>query len=1095
MAMNGDLIALVNKLQDTFNTIGGDAVDLPQIVVVGSQSSGKSSVLETIVGRDFLPRGSGIVTRRPLILQLIHTPARGDGPTMTGGYQVHQQDLPIPSPPYTEYAEFLHLNRRFTDFDEIRREIEAETFRVAGQNKGVSKLPINLKIYGPGVLNLTLVDLPGLTKVPVGDQPTDIERQIKNLILDYISKPNAVILAVSPANQDIANSDSLKLARSVDPRGLRTIGVLTKLDLMDAGTNALDILTGRTYPLKLGFIGVVNRSQQDINAGLPMEEALRKEEDFFKNHPAYRNLAHRCGTKYLAKSLNHVLMNHIRDKLPDMKARLNTLMGQTQQELNSFGDATFLGEQHRGSLVLKLMTEFARDFVASIDGTSMELSTKELCGGARIYYIFHDVFGMALESVDPTQNLTTQDIRTAIRNSTGPRPSLFVPEIAFDLLIKPQIKLLESPSLRCVELVYEELMKICHNCTSAELQRFPRLHAQIVEVVSELLRERLGPTSDYASSLISIQAAYINTNHPEFVAGSAAIARGELPAGSKSIPFIKAPTAEEDADDDVSDSEASEHGNANGTQNVTNHKSRSVSHSQPGDRRQPIPVAPTPRHLGEKTDKYRAGSLSGITSAPPSGLMSMSNVSTSPHSTRETFLNYFFGGAGGPGGPPGSGVGVGASGIQQRNDGRTARDLLPDLGTRKATSAGMNVGRGHGLDTSPAYDMKSLGKHLEATDSGHGLRLTPREEMETTLIRSLIASYFNIVRQMIQDLVPKAIMHLLVNFSKESVQQRLVTSLYKPDLFPDLLHEDEALVSERTRVKALLDAYKEAFNPVHIALLCTWRVVTTMHLAHLVPALVALWISGLSSCTADRVAKGGACSQSNNKLIAGTGNFVSDCDARTFCNDQGICQAKGCRKDYYPYGYNGVDWDSLPPLCSPTQFCPDEGDACQDKIPVGELCQLNRDVGPTQPSENPASSKTTRMNRMLQTDQPTQASSLETRLYYIHRKSREENRIKLEQYEVEQMAYRKSIMALSQARNSLFALGPDTTSDVARQSLLAADSYTYKDNEDHTSRRSSFLRDGWSNNGSSDHHEDTDVLLVPGGRSDRHLSQHVGQAM
>ena len=180
-------------------------------------------------------------------------------------------------------------------------------------------------------------------------------------------------------------------------------------------------------------------------------------------------------------------MNHIRDKLPDMKARLNTLMGQTQQELNSFGDATFLGEQHRvstyptpprqctikhasgqqGSLVLKLMTEFARDFVASIDGTSMELSTKELCGGARIYYIFHDVFGMALESVDPTHNLTTQDIRTAIRNSTGPRPSLFVPEVAFDLLIKPQIKLLESPSLRCVELVYEELMKICHNCTSA----------------------------------------------------------------------------------------------------------------------------------------------------------------------------------------------------------------------------------------------------------------------------------------------------------------------------------------------------------------------------------------------------------------------------------------------------------------------------------------------------------------------------------------------------------------------------------------------------------------------------------------------------
>jgi dynamin 1-like protein len=141
-------------------------------------------------------------------------------------------------------------------------------------------------------------------------------------------------------------------------------------------------------------------------------------------------------------------------------------MGQTQHELNSFGDSTFLGEQHRGSLILKLMTEFARDFISAIDGTSLDISTKELCGGARIYYIFHDVFGRALESIDPANNLSTQDIRTAIRNSTGPRPSLFVPEVAFDLLVKPQIKLLEGPSLRCVELVYEELMKICHNRTS-----------------------------------------------------------------------------------------------------------------------------------------------------------------------------------------------------------------------------------------------------------------------------------------------------------------------------------------------------------------------------------------------------------------------------------------------------------------------------------------------------------------------------------------------------------------------------------------------------------------------------------------------------
>lgn len=276
-----------------------------------------------------------------------------------------------------------------------------------------------------------------------------------------------MILAISPANVDLANSDSLKLARSVDPQGRRTIGVLTKLDLMDAGTNALDVLTGRVYPLKLGFIGVVNRSQQDIISGEPMEAALEKEAEFFRSHAGYRNIAHRCGTKFLAKTLNQVLMSHIRDKLPDMKARLNTLMGQTQQELATYGDPSLFGPANRGALVLKLMTQFVRDFVSSIDGTQAEVSTKELCGGARIFYIFHDVFGSALESIHPMANLTEQDIRTAIRNSTGPRASLFVPEAAFDLLIKPQVKLLEPPGLRCVELVYEELMKICHNCTSS----------------------------------------------------------------------------------------------------------------------------------------------------------------------------------------------------------------------------------------------------------------------------------------------------------------------------------------------------------------------------------------------------------------------------------------------------------------------------------------------------------------------------------------------------------------------------------------------------------------------------------------------------
>jgi dynamin 1-like protein len=146
-----NLIPVVNKLQDVFGAIGSQALDLPQIVVVGSQSSGKSSVLESIVGRDFLPRGSGIVTRRPLVLQLYSIPMT----TQDGAGE--------------EWGEFLHLpGKKFFDFEEIRKEIDKETDRLTGRNKGISNQSINLKIYSPHVLNLTLVDLPGITRVPTG---------------------------------------------------------------------------------------------------------------------------------------------------------------------------------------------------------------------------------------------------------------------------------------------------------------------------------------------------------------------------------------------------------------------------------------------------------------------------------------------------------------------------------------------------------------------------------------------------------------------------------------------------------------------------------------------------------------------------------------------------------------------------------------------------------------------------------------------------------------------------------------------------------------------------------------------------------------
>lgn len=598
---------------------------------MGSQSSGKSSVLENIVGRDFLPRGSGIVTRRPLVLQLINIPSeRDDRPSDD---KVHIPHTAESVAGQREWAEFHHLpSQRLFDFAEVKREIENETARIAGNNKGINRQPINLKIYSPHVLSLTLVDLPGLTKVPIGDQPSDIEKQTRTLISEYIAKPNSLVLAVSPANVDIVNSEALKLARYVDPMGKRTIGVLTKLDLMDHGTNALDILSGRVYPLKLGFIGVVNRSQQDIQGNKSLADALQAEADFFRHHPAYRNMAIRCGTQYLAKTLNTTLMAHIRDRLPDIKARLNTLMGQTQQELASYGNMQFDGKEHRGSLILQLMTRFASSFIASIDGTSSEISTQELCGGARIYYIFNSVFGSSLDLIDPTVNLSVLDIRTAIRNSTGPRPSLFVPELAFDLLVKPQIKLLDGPAQRCVELVYEELIKICHTCGSVELCRFPRLQAKLIEVVSDLLRERLGPCSQYVESLISIQRAYINTNHPNFLGAAAAMSSVIQDKQDKER---KAAAADEKRKRERR--RIKELGGSNGVETPEEDE------DQVDDDAKPQQTLPHRAHLVKQGRSMSPAVLNGINGRPGSP----PRIGAVAQSSRDSFLNYFFGKEGG----------------------------------------------------------------------------------------------------------------------------------------------------------------------------------------------------------------------------------------------------------------------------------------------------------------------------------------------------------------------------------------------------------------------------------------------------------------
>ncbi|KAJ7581503.1 Dynamin central region-domain-containing protein [Mycena floridula] len=520
--LGNEIVNIINKLQDVFTAVGtsSSAIDLPQICVLGSQSSGKSSVLENIVGRDFLPRGTGIVTRRPLVLQLINRTAGSPvangvaAPSTTNDKGANAE----------EWGEFLHLpGEKFYDFHKIRDEIVRDTEAKTGRNAGISPQPINLRIFSPNVLTLTLVDLPGLTKVPVGDQPKDIEKQIRDMLMKYIMRPACIILAVSPANQDLANSEGLKMAREVDPEGTRTIGVLTKVDLMDKGTDVVDILAGRIIPLRLGYVPVVNRGQRDIDASKSISAALENEREYFENHASYKGKAQYCGTPFLARKLNMLLMHHIRATLPDIKLRITQQLQKFNAELQSLGGA--MAEANSGNVVLSVITEFTSEFRTVIDGNTNDLSLNELSGGARISFVFHELFNNGVKGIDPFDQVQDGDIRTMLYNSSGSTPALFVGTAAFEVIVKKQIKRLEEPGLKCCQLVYDELIRIVTQLLAKiqAFRRYPALRDRFNSVVVNFLRNAMTPTTKLVSDMVAMQACYVNTTHPDFINGHKAM--------------------------------------------------------------------------------------------------------------------------------------------------------------------------------------------------------------------------------------------------------------------------------------------------------------------------------------------------------------------------------------------------------------------------------------------------------------------------------------------------------------------------------------------------------------------------------------------
>ncbi|KAG1825071.1 P-loop containing nucleoside triphosphate hydrolase protein [Suillus variegatus] len=452
-----------------------DALKLPSIVVIGSQSSGKSSLLEAIVGHEFLPKGNNMVTRRPIELTLVYTPAKADGKTPE------------------EYGEFPALGLgKITNFAQIQQTLTDLNLAVPS-SEAISNDAIDLRIYSPNVPDLTLIDLPGYVQISSMDQPETLKEKIASLCERYIREPN-IILAVCAADVDLANSPALRASRKVDPLGLRTIGVITKMDLVPPEQGAT-ILAGNRYPLHLGYVGVVTKSAGNkFSSQSTGTVAKRSENDYFGNHRDYFGASSSLmvGTDTLRRRLMEVLESSMASSLHGITNAVQLELEEaTYQFKVQYNDRRITAESYIAETVDTLKSRF-KDFTTQFrkpqvrEKLKMMLDEKVMDVLEQLYWL--DKRMPELGALAADSKVKPQDVEAYWRHKL---------EAASSLLTKSGVG--RDSTL----LVADGLRGLIDSIVSGDpFTHHPRAAERIVQFSHVILRERIGVTSDQVENCI-----------------------------------------------------------------------------------------------------------------------------------------------------------------------------------------------------------------------------------------------------------------------------------------------------------------------------------------------------------------------------------------------------------------------------------------------------------------------------------------------------------------------------------------------------------------------------------------------------------------
>lgn len=334
----------LSLISDLRNRGVGDHINLPQLVVSGDQSTGKSSVLEAITGLPF-PRQDGLCTRFPTEINLEHANELGSNIEVTATIAPHMNQNDETKLRMRNYSRKL---QNFAELGSVINEV-GELMGLTGYG-GHTTGPafgsdiLQIKVCGDTGLNLSIVDLPGIIATPNEDQ-NDRDVEIVHTLVDmYAANPRAIILAVVQAGNDIANQSIIKKSKKFDKAGERTIGVITKPDLINEGAEGRIAALARnedTTKLKLGFFILKNPTPVEIAAEVCLEERERNELTYFSSPPWIDKGLDpaRTGVVVLRRFLQDALDTHVNKELPKVRQEIKRLLVSTEGNLRSLGEA------------------------------------------------------------------------------------------------------------------------------------------------------------------------------------------------------------------------------------------------------------------------------------------------------------------------------------------------------------------------------------------------------------------------------------------------------------------------------------------------------------------------------------------------------------------------------------------------------------------------------------------------------------------------------------------------------------------------------------------------------------------------------------